>query len=139
MQVTEELDNGTCKQRRQVVASRIMSAVLIVMLRLDGGTAMAGSSCEARDPATQGAIGAGRATELSQGTPAIKSAQPADRGVVSVLPRARRVLTEPPGTVLRQATVEVRMEPLLARCPQPFAADAGGGYLVVQYNFRSSR
>lgn len=85
----------------------------------------------------RGTIEAGVATGFLQATTAIGGGPSANRSAVLVLPRVGMVLTDPLGTGWWQGNVEVLVEPLFARFVKPFAAEAAGGSLVVQYNFLS--
>lgn len=150
MQTTKELDGRSQslaarriprevprRLRRHGRAFLIAAAVMSAMLWTDSVMAAAESSVAARDVVTHGAIETGVVTGFVQGTTAIGHAQSANRSAVLVLPRVGMVLTDPLGESWWQGNVELLVEPLFARFTKPFAAEAAGGSLVVQYNFLS--
>ncbi len=115
-----------------------LSVVMGVALWIDGGV-VAGSSFEAPDVTIRDTIAFGMATGVSQGPIVIGHAQSSNRNTIFVPPRAGTVPTDRAGTDLKQRKVELLLKPLIVRGTQPFTPDPGGGYLVVRYNFRSSK
>ena len=124
-------------ERRQIGIVFWLSILVIVVLWVEGGGAVAQSSFDARDVLTKGTVELGGALGYAQGTTVVGNGPSANRSAVFVMPRLGVVLTDPLGTGWWQGNVEFLVQPVFARFTEPFAAEAAGGSFLLKYNFLS--
>ena len=125
------------EQPRHLGAVLSRLTLVIVILWVEGGVAVAQSSFEARNVLTKGTVELGGTLGYAQGTTAVGNGPSANRSAVFVMPRLGVVLTDPLGSSWWQGNVEFLVQPLFARFTQPFAAEAAGGSFLLKYNFLS--
>ena len=125
------------EQPRHLGAVLSRLTLVIVILWVEGGVAVAQSSFEARNVLTKGTVELGGTLGYAQGTTAVGNGPSANRSAVFVMPRLGVVLTDPLGSSWWQGNVEFLVQPLFARFTQPFAAEMAGGSLLLKYNFLS--
>lgn len=114
-----------------------LSALVLVMLWVEGGIAAAQSSFEARNVLTKGTVELGGALGYAQGTIVVGNGPSANRSAVFVMPRLGVILTDPLGNSWWQGNVEFLVQPVFARFTEPFAAEAAGGSFLLKYNLLS--
>jgi hypothetical protein len=124
-------------ERRHIGIGFWLSTLVIVVLWVEGGGAVAQSSFEARNVMTKGTVELGGALGYAQGTTVVGNGPSANRSAVFVMPRLGVILTDPLGTGWWQGNVEFLVQPVFARFTQPFAAEAAGGSFLLKYNFLS--
>jgi hypothetical protein len=124
-------------ERRQIGIVFWLSTLVIVVLWVEGGGAVAQSSFEARNALTKGTVELGGALGYAQGTTVVGNGPSANRSAVFVMPRLGVVLTDPLGIGWWQGNVEFLVQPVFARFTEPFAAEAAGGSFLLKYNFLS--
>ena len=125
------------EQPRHLGAVLSRLTLVIVILWVEGGVAVAQSSFEARNVLTKGTVELGGTLGYAQGTTAVGNGPSANRSAVFMMPRLGVVLTNPLGSGWWQGNVEFLVQPLFARFTQPFAAEAAGGSFLLKYNFLS--
>ena len=125
------------EQPRHLGAVLSRLTLVIVILWVEGGVAVAQSSFEARNVLTKGTVELGGTLGYAQGTTAVGNGPSANRSAVFMMPRLGVVLTDPLGSGWWQGNVEFLVQPLFARFTQPFAAEAAGGSVLLKYNFLS--
>ncbi|WP_413936253.1 acyloxyacyl hydrolase [Nitrospira sp. BLG_1] len=125
------------EQPRHLGAVLSRLTLVIVILWVEGGVAVAQSSFEARNVLTKGTVELGGTLGYAQGTTAVGNGPSANRSAVFMMPRLGVVLTDPLGSGWWQGNVEFLVQPLFARFTQPFAAEAAGGSFLLKYNFLS--
>ncbi len=123
------------KRSRRISYCLSLSALVIVMLWVEVGGAIAQSSFEARNVLTKGTVELGGAVGYAQGTTVVGNGPSANRSAVFVMPRLGVVLTDPLGNSWWQGNVEFFIQPVFARFTEPFAAEATGGSFFLKYNF----
>lgn len=124
-------------ERRHIGIGFWLSTLVIVVLWVEGGGAVAQSSFEVRNVMTKGTVELGGALGYAQGTTVVGNGPSANRSAVFVMPRLGVILTDPLGTGWWQGNVEFLVQPVFARFTQPFAAEAAGGSFLLKYNFLS--
>lgn len=115
--------------------------LLLVVIGIEGPSLTWGesdaSSFAVKEVVKRGVVEMGMNAGYWQAVDVVGNAPSANRNAVFVLPKIGIVLTDPIQAKFLTGNLELLVEPLFARFVQPFAAEAAGGSLVLQYNLLS--